>query len=76
LDGNVIGEIGEGNIVYLEKCKIDWCLVSTGNVKGWIDKKYIWGVKKNEIIKISFLQRLVDLYWKSINSLNKIQQGL
>ena len=26
LDGDVIGEIGNGNIV-LEKCKIDWCLV-------------------------------------------------
>ena len=30
LDGNVIGEIGYGNIVFLEKCKIDWCLISSG----------------------------------------------
>ena len=73
LDGNVIGEIGKGNIVYLEKCKIDWCLISAGKFKGWIDKKYIWGVKQNEIIKISFFQRFEDLYWKSINSLNKIE---
>ena len=37
LDGNVIGEIGYGNIVFLEKCKIDWCLVSLGDFEGWID---------------------------------------
>ena len=67
LNGNVIGEIGNGNIVFLEKCKIDWCLVSSGNFKGWMDKNYIWGVKQNEIIKINLLQRFEDLYWKSIN---------
>ena len=75
LDGNVIGEIGKGNIVYLEKCNIDWCLVSLENFKGWMNKKYIWGVKQNEIIKINFLQKFEDLYWKSINSLNKILLG-
>ena len=73
LDGNVIGEIGKGNIINIEKCKINWCLVSINNFKGWIDKKYIWGVKKREIIKISFIQRFVDLYWRSINFLNRIQ---
>ena len=73
LDGNIIGEIGKGNIVYIEKCKINWCLVSIGNFKGWMSKKYIWGVKEKEIIKISFLQGVEDLYWKSINSLDRIQ---
>ena len=43
LSGNVIGEIGKGNIVFLEKCKTDWCLVLSGNYKGWIDKN-IFGV--------------------------------
>ena len=74
LNGNVIGEIGKRNIVYLEKCKINWCLVSLGNFNGWMDKKYIWGVKQNEIIKISFLQRFEDLYWKSVNLLYRIQK--
>ena len=74
LGGDLIGEIGKGNIVFLEKCKIDWCLVSSGNYKGWIDKKYIWGVNEKEIIKISFLQRFVDLYWKSFNYLNKLDK--
>ena len=72
LDGNVIGEIGNGNIINLEKCKIDWCLVSLGDFEGWMDKKYIWGVKEKEIIKISIFQRFEDLYWKSVNYLNKI----
>ena len=73
LNGNVIGEIGKGNIIFLEKCKIDWCLVSSGNFKGWMDKKYIWGVKEKEIVNISFFQGFEDLYWNSINTLNKIQ---
>ena len=75
IDGDVIGEIGKGNIVNLEKCKIDWCLVSVGNFKGWMDKYYIWGVKKNEFFKINFLGRFKDLYWKSINSLRIIQKN-
>ena len=74
LEGNVIGEVGKGNIVFLEKCKIEWCLVSSRNYKGWMNKKYIWGVKEKEIIKISIFQRLEDLYWKSINYLSKIQK--
>ena len=74
LGGNVIGEIGKGNIVNLEKCKIDWCLVSAGNSKGWIDKNYLWGVKQNEVFKINFLQKFEDLYWKSVNYLRMIQK--
>ena len=74
LNGNIIGEIGKGNIVFLEKCKIDSCLVLLGKFKGWMDKKYIWGVKQNEIIKISFLQKFEDLYWKSVNYLDRIQK--
>ncbi len=73
LDGNIIGEIGKGNIVILEKCKIDWCLVSVGNFKGWMDKKYIWGVKQNEIIKIGYFQRIEDLYWISVNYLIRVK---
>ena len=72
LDGNAVGEIGKGNIIYLEKCKIDWCLISRGNYRGWIDKKNIWGVKEKEIIRISFLQKFEDLYWKSVNYFKRI----
>ena len=73
-NGTVIGEIGKGNIVYLEKCKIDWCLVAIGNFKGWMHKKYIWGVKEKEIIKVNFSQKFEDIYWNSVNYLNKIQK--
>ena len=76
LNGNVIGEIGRGNIVFLEKCKIDWCLVSFGDYRGWIDKKNIWGVQEKEIIKINIFQRFEDIYWKSVNYLNKIRKGI
>ena len=76
LNGNVIGEIGNGNIFFIEKCKIDWCLVSVEDFEGWMNKKYIWGVKEKEIIKISIFQRFEDLYWKSVNYLNKIQKGI
>ena len=74
LGGNVIGEMGQGNIIHLEKCKVDWCLVSSGNFKGWMNKKFIWGVKEKEMIKISILQSFDDLYWKSVNYLYKIQK--
>ncbi len=75
LNGKIIGEIGKGNIVFLEKCKIDWCFVSVGDFEGWMDKNYIWGIKEKEIIKISIFQRFEDLYWKSFNYLNKIRKG-
>lgn len=75
LNGNVIGEIGKGNIVFLEKCKIDWCLVSFRNYRGWVDKKNIWGIKEKEKTNISFFQKFEDLYWKSVNSIIKIQKG-
>ena len=49
--------------------------MSFGDYRGWIDKKNIWGVKEKEIIKINIFQKFEDLYWKSVNSLNKIQKG-
>ena len=73
VNGNIIGKIGYGNIVYLEKCKIDWCFISINSFKGWVSKKYIWGIKEEELIKINFLQRFEDLYWGSVNFLNRLQ---
>ena len=73
INGIIIGKIGKGNIINLKKCKIDWCLITINNFKGWVEKKYIWGVKKEEIINITFLQIFEDLYWQSINSLHKFQ---
>ncbi len=71
--GDIIGKIGYGNIVHIEKCKIEWCLVAKDNFKGWVDKKHIWGLKEKEIIKINLFQKFEDLYWISVNYLNSIQ---
>ena len=72
--GNSIGKIGTQNIVFIEKCKINWCSITFNNYSGWINKKNIWGVKNKESFNINFLQKFEDLYWKSVNYLNKIQK--
>ena len=70
--GKVIGNIGKGNIVFINKCKIDWCLISINEYNGWIYKKNIWGVGDTEIIYINFFQTVIDLYWKSFNYLQNV----
>ena len=72
--GKIIGKIGIGNIVSLNKCKIDWCFISVNNFKGWTSKNNIWGVEKKEIFKISFYQNVEDFYWWSINSIDSLQE--
>ena len=72
IEGIKIGNIGKGNIVSINKCKIDWCSISFNKFKGWIYKKNIWGVKDKEIINISYFQVIIDLYWKSLNHLQKM----
>ena len=69
IDGSAIGSIGKNNIVLINKCKINWCSITINDYKGWIKKKNIWGIEKNEIYKISFYQIFIDFYWKSINYL-------
>ena len=39
MEGEIIGNIGTGNIIYINKCKIDWCLISINEYKGWVFKK-------------------------------------
>ena len=70
ISGKIIGKIFSNNIVFLKKCKIDWCLIEINNKTGWIKKKYIWGVKKNELLNIGFFQIFVDTYWKIFNFFN------
>ncbi len=71
IEGKMIGSIGKGNIIYINKCKIDWCSISLNKHKGWIYKKNIWGVEDTEIINVSNFQIIIDLYWKSLNYLQK-----
>ena len=41
-----IANIETGRLLIVQKCKKNWCRVKTGNVKGWVDKKNLWGVVK------------------------------
>ena len=66
-DGKHIGEIAKGTIIKLPKCKNEWCYIIKGNNKGWIEKKYIWGVNEEEIFGFSFLQILINYFYKSVN---------
>ena len=69
--GKNIGEISNGSIVNLSKCKPKWCLVIKNNYKGWVNKKYLWGVKKDEKFNIGFSIIFIDYYFKSINLIEK-----
>ncbi len=69
VSGKAIGQIGNENIIYIEKCKLDWCLISKNQYKGWVAKKNIWGVNNEEIFKIGFQQFLIDFFFKTFNSL-------
>ena len=65
--GKRVGEIEIGSIIRLNKCKMNWCLITKKDYKGWVKKEYIWGVNKSETFNISFFQTLIDYYYKSIN---------
>ncbi len=71
VDGNIIGEINVGTIVYVPKCKMRWCLINVKNHQGWISKKNIWGVKDNEVYNVGLFQLLVDYFFKSLNFIHK-----
>ena len=62
-NGHVIGEIGKLNIVKIKRCLQKWCLVSKNDIKGWVIKKDLWGVYKNEKINVPFYQPLISFYW-------------
>ena len=38
-----LAKLSVGRLVLIQKCKIKWCKIKTGNFKGWILKKYLWG---------------------------------
>ena len=33
-----------GRLVIIKKCKLTWCEIKSGDYKGWILKKYLWGM--------------------------------
>ena len=38
-----IANIKRGRLLIVKKCEKDWCKVETEDLKGWIDKKNLWG---------------------------------
>ena len=38
-----VANIEAGRLLIIQKCEKKWCKVKTGDFKGWIDKKNIWG---------------------------------
>lgn len=38
-------------IAKLAECEKDWCRIQISGRKGWIEKKYLWGVYDKEIIE-------------------------
>ena len=42
----------EPNVVAsIVSCSTKWCLINAKGYKGWLEKEYIWGVYKNELIR-------------------------
>ncbi len=67
VQGKQIGGIYQGSIIQLSKCKSNWCSINYDNKQGWIEKKFLWGIKSNEILNIGYSQFFIDNYFKLIN---------
>lgn len=48
-DTPMVAQLELGVIAHLQKCGLDWCRVSAGGYKGWVQKGNIWGVGATEI---------------------------
>ena len=35
--------VDRGRLLFIKKCKVNWCKVNSGNYLGWIEKKSLWG---------------------------------
>ena len=45
---NVVAKVSPKLRCALKKCKKDWCLIDCNSYKGWLPKKYLWGVYPEE----------------------------
>jgi SH3-like domain-containing protein len=39
-----IAVLEKGRLVRIKKCKEDWCKINSGEFKGWLQKKNLWGL--------------------------------
>jgi SH3-like domain-containing protein len=49
-NSKVIAIVENGVLAKLNECKNNWCKIETGDTKGWIESKYLWGVDEGEVI--------------------------
>lgn len=45
----VVAIAESGVVAELEECKKQWCKVAVEKKEGWIESKYLWGVKSDEV---------------------------
>ena len=38
-----VAKLAIGRLMFVKKCKLDWCKVASGGHSGWILKNYLWG---------------------------------
>ena len=67
-NGNQIGMVEKNNILSLESCLKNWCLVSHQKIRGWLSKEFIWGVYESEVYNQSLFQPIINQYWKVLDS--------
>ncbi len=48
-NAKVVAIAESGVVANLDECKKQWCKVIVEDEKGWIESKYLWGVKKDEV---------------------------
>ena len=41
---NPLAILKKGRLVRIDKCNDDWCKIKTGEFKGWLQKKNLWGL--------------------------------
>ncbi|WP_438669367.1 SH3 domain-containing protein [Pseudogemmobacter sonorensis] len=47
----VIAQAELGVVARLLECRRDWCRVSAGGERGWVEKTALWGVSADEILE-------------------------
>ena len=41
-----IAKIKKGRVLIIQNCQTNWCKIKTNNIKGWIERKNLWGKVK------------------------------
>jgi SH3-like domain-containing protein len=50
-EADVVAQAELGVVARLLQCGSDWCRISAGGEKGWVEKSAIWGVDPGEIVQ-------------------------